>query len=74
MVCGRFARRIAWVMLLMGMVTRETLFTLPKPLVHLFYSPVSIRHAGSSRRGGVGLHGFKVGAPVLPVMAHAQSK
>ena len=56
MVCGRLARRIAWVMPWMGMPTRETLFTLPKPLVHLFYYLVNIARTGSTRRGGVGLH------------------
>ena len=42
MVWGRLARRIAWVMFWKGMeLSRETLFTLPKPLVHLFYHQVN---------------------------------
>jgi len=42
MVCGRLARRIDSVMLLKGVFIRETPFTLPKPLAHLFYHLVSI--------------------------------
>ena len=42
MVCGRLARRIAWVMLWKCMVTTDTLFTLPKPLVHLLCYIVNI--------------------------------
>ena len=52
MVCGRLARRIAWVMLWKRMVTTDTLFTLPKPRVHLFYHLVDIVLEEGPRKGG----------------------
>ena len=51
MVCGRLARRIAWVMFWKRIVTRETLFTFPKPLVHLCHL-VNIVLERTVRRGG----------------------
>ena len=42
MVCGRLARRIDSVMFRKRTGSREFLFTLPKPLFHLFYNLVNI--------------------------------
>ena len=42
MVCGKLARRIAEVMIGNRPLTRETLFTLPKPRVHLFGHLINI--------------------------------
>ena len=42
MVCGRLTRRTAWVMFEKGIVSRETLFTFPNPLLHLLGNLVSI--------------------------------
>jgi len=53
--------RIAWVMLWKCMVTRDTLFTVPKPLVHLFYHLVDIVLEGGVGRGGASLQRFNVG-------------
>ena len=50
MDCGRLARRIAWVMFWKRIVTRETLFTSPKPLVHLICQPVNIVPGGTISR------------------------
>jgi len=52
MVCGRLARRIAWVMFRKGIKIRETLLTLPNPLVHLYCRLVNIVLVGTSAGGG----------------------
>ena len=49
--CGRLAKRIAWVMFWKRIVTREILFTLPKPLVHLIYL-INITPKRTIRRRG----------------------
>ena len=56
MVCGRLARSIARVIFGKRMLTREKLFTLPKPRIHLVCLFVNIVPAESIRRGGAGLH------------------
>ena len=52
MVCGRLARRTAWVMLSMERLIAETMVTLPKPLAHLFCRLVNIVFEGGVGRGG----------------------
>jgi len=42
MVCGRLARRIASVMFRKGIAITEILFTLPKPLAHLFFTSLRL--------------------------------
>jgi len=55
MACGKLAVRIAWVLVEKGRLTRATLFTLPKPRVHLFCLLVRIMLEGGIGGGG-GLH------------------
>ena len=74
MVCGRLARRIAWIMFWKRIVTKETLFTLPKPLVHLFCHLVSIVPERTVVRGGTSLQRFNVCAHEFPVLAYTLSK
>ena len=74
MVCGRLARIIAWVMFLKRIVTTDTLFTLPKPRVHLFYHLVNIMLEGGVTRGGTNLQRFNVGTQEFPVLAYTLSK
>ena len=54
MVCGRLASRIAWIMFWKRIVTTDTLFTVPKPLVHLL-SLVNIMLEEGVRREGTKL-------------------
>ena len=51
MVCGRLARSIALVVLPQFVMISETTFSLPKPLVHIFYRLVNVVFEGSFRRG-----------------------
>ena len=51
MVCGRLARRIAWVMFWKRMVTRETLLNPPKPLAHLFRRSLGLCSKGVLEEG-----------------------
>ena len=51
MVCGRLTRRIAWVMVRGSILSREALFTLPKPQFQLSPHLVNIVLQGSKRRG-----------------------
>ena len=51
MVCGRLARRTTLVMLSKEKLRVETIFTLPKPLGHLFCHLVNIVFEGSVERG-----------------------
>ena len=65
--------RIRLILLRKAMLSSETLLTLPKPLVHLFYHQVNTGFTGSTRRHETGLHCFKAGALVYPVTVHTQS-
>ena len=56
MDCGRLARRTDSDMFRKVTGSRETLFTLPKPLFHLFCNLVNIVLEGSVRSGLGGLH------------------
>ena len=56
MVCGRLARSIAAVMFLKRTASRDTRFTLPKPLFHLFCNSVSIVLEGTVKIVPGGLH------------------
>ena len=56
MVCGRLARRTAWVMLWKGKLSIDTMFSLPKPLFHLFCNLVNIVLEASVRSELGGLH------------------
>ena len=56
MVCGRLARRTASVMFWKRILSTDTMFTLPKPLFHLFCNIVNIVLEGSVRSGLEDLH------------------
>ena len=56
------------------MVTRDTVFTFPRPLFHLFDHLVNVMLEGSVRRGGISLQRFNVGTQEFPVLAHTQYK
>ena len=56
MVCGRLARSNDSDMFRKRTVSRETLFTLPKPLFHLFCNLVNIVQEGSVGSGLGHLH------------------
>ena len=74
MVCGRLARRIAWVMFWKFMVTRDTLFTFPRPRFQLFDHLVNFMLEWSVRRGGASLQRFNVGTQEFPIFANTQYK
>ena len=56
MVCGMLARRTASVIFRKPMLTTDTMFTLPKPLFHLFCNIVNIVLERSVRSGLEDLH------------------
>ena len=71
MVWGRLARSIAWVMFwkrMDGIVIIETLFTLPKPLTHLFYQPVNTALERGIKRRETNLQRFNVSTQKFPVL------
>ena len=74
MVCGRLARRIAWVMFEKVIRSRKYLFTLPKPLFHLFCNLVNIVPEGSVRSGPGGLHRSNVCFKKVPGLSDCQLK
>ena len=55
-------------------VTTDTLFTLPKPRVHLFYHLIDIVLERGIRRGGESLQRFNVGTQEFPVLTYPLSK